>query len=440
MTKAVPTTATPARTTTAAARTVSAMAAAAPEPRRDLDPAAMATTDALDTAPPMPTTVLEIDPNWITFSTPPSPPTSNGSVPDPLAHLNAVLTITDPRGTAALQEATRWLTTEKQVIGLPTETVYGLAGDARSALAVSRIFAAKRRPSDNPLIVHVASLTMLEDLVGKAAITPVHQRVMAAYWPGPLTLLFPIRAGVLPPTVTAGQSTVAVRFPAHPVARALIAVSGCPLAAPSANASGRPSPTLASHVVRDLDGRIPLVLDAGQCACGLESTVLSVQDPARPVVLRPGGVTVEQLAATLGVDVACHSGHVADAATPAAPGMKYRHYSPRARVIVVENSTSSAVAAVCGRYARVGVLRTVSPVAVPGTVDFDARADPVKELFRALRWLDDQGVDAIVVEGMDDAHVGRAFMNRVRKAASEIVDARALTGAAAASSASSSAR
>ncbi|KAI9184517.1 hypothetical protein H9P43_003570 [Blastocladiella emersonii ATCC 22665] len=382
----------------------------------------------------MDTAVVAVDPAWFQFPAAPTEPTSGN---DPLAHLDAAPVITNPVGRAALERAAHHLVAESQVISMPTETVYGLAGNALDARGVARIFAAKQRPSDNPLIVHVASLAMLRALLPGGEIPKSHVPLMQRFWPGPLTLLFPAAPGVLPPTVTAGQPTVAVRFPAHPVARALIAVAGVPLAAPSANSSGRPSPTLAEHVKTDLSGRIPLILDAGQCDCGLESTVVAVTP--NPVVLRPGGVTVETLRGVPGFErIVCHSGHVEASAVPEAPGMKYRHYSPTAPVHLLLQPTAGAVReqieAIRGDSnltAVVGWVRTVDTVAADAWLEaavqsgsvlaFDAREDPNRELFRALRWLDERGVAGIVVEGTPEEHLGRAFMNRVKKAASVVV-------------------
>ncbi len=221
------------------------------------------------------------------------------------------------------------------VVAIPTETVYGLAANALSASAVGRIYAAKNRPSDNPLIIHISSLDMLAGLYPAGwELPPIYEQLARELWPGPLTILVP-RSPLVPDAVTCGLPTMAVRMPAHPVALALIAACGFPLAAPSANSSGRPSPTLASHVLDDLGGRIPLVLDGGPCTCGVESTVLDgLRSP--PAILRPGGVTREQLVRYPGLEaVQTYRRDFVDEqleAAPTTPGMKYRHYSPNAQV------------------------------------------------------------------------------------------------------------
>ncbi|KXZ42995.1 hypothetical protein GPECTOR_108g190 [Gonium pectorale] len=226
-----------------------------------------------------------------------------------------------------------------EVVAIPTETVYGLAANALSASAVSKIYAAKNRPADNPLIVHVSSLAMLASLYPPGWSLPaIYTAAVAELWPGPLTILLP-RSPLVPDAVTCGMPTMAVRMPAHPLALALIAACGFPLAAPSANSSGRPSPTLARHVLSDLDGRIPLVLDGGPCTCGLESTVLDgLRSP--PAILRPGGVTAERLASYPGLSgLQVYRRDFVDAAleaAPTTPGMKYRHYSPSAPVLLLD--------------------------------------------------------------------------------------------------------
>ncbi|MEK4882718.1 MULTISPECIES: L-threonylcarbamoyladenylate synthase [Paenibacillus] len=199
----------------------------------------------------------------------------------------------------AIAEAATMLR-EGGTVAFTTETVYGLGADARNTAAVEAVFAAKGRPSDNPLIVHIADTAALDELV--AEVHPKAAALMAAYWPGPLTVVLPVREGVLSPCVTAGLDTVGVRMPDHPVALALISATGCPVAAPSANRSGRPSPTLASHVMEDLAGYIDGVLDGGAAGVGLESTVVQVQPDGKVAVLRPGGITSEQLAAVVGAE------------------------------------------------------------------------------------------------------------------------------------------
>ena len=220
------------------------------------------------------------------------------------------------------------------LVGMPTETVYGLAADATNPKAALSVFAAKGRPADNPLIVHISDLSQLPGVVRE--VPERAKKLLSAFWPGPLTMILE-KAPAIPAEVTAGLDTVAVRFPVHPVARALIDAAGRPLAAPSANLSGRPSTTTAEHVLHDLQGRIPLILDGGPCQVGLESTVVDLsRGPA--VLLRPGGVTREMLEAALGEPVALGKGvmePLPEGEKALSPGLKHRHYAPRAQVVVV---------------------------------------------------------------------------------------------------------
>lgn len=200
----------------------------------------------------------------------------------------------DQQALADLQAAAACIR-QGQTVAFPTETVYGLGADARSTAAVEAVFVAKGRPSDNPLIVHIAHRDQLDTLVTE--VNDTAEALMAAFWPGPLTLVLPVRPGAVSPRVTAGLDTVAVRMPDHPVALQLIAAAACPVAAPSANRSGRPSPTLAAHVREDLDGRIGGIVDGGPTGVGVESTVVQVGDDGTVTILRPGGITAEQLSA-----------------------------------------------------------------------------------------------------------------------------------------------
>lgn len=322
------------------------------------------------------------------------------------------------------------------VVAFPTETVYGLGGSALDDQSVRAIYAAKNRPADNPLIVHVASVEQIQRIILPElhTIPKVYHRLIERFWPGPLTILLPMEAGspVLQ-LVTTGQTTVGVRMPSHPIARALIAMSDTPLAAPSANASTRPSPTLASHVKHDLDGRIPLILDGGACLVGVESTVVDgLCDP--PMLLRPGGVSLE--------DIQKHGGpeweHVIVAKKTAGklepvrtPGMKYRHYSPTARVVLFVDcgDGKSAVSRyLAGSHAKCALLRgakfaLAAEMGIEATEISigDTAADMARSLFRALRDADDKDVDVILVEGVEEQGDGLAVMNRLTKAASEII-------------------
>ncbi|KJZ78766.1 hypothetical protein HIM_02157 [Hirsutella minnesotensis 3608] len=250
------------------------------------------------------------------------------------------------RAVEALEPAARLLRTSDTPVAFPTETVYGLGADATRSDSVKGIYSAKGRPSDNPLIVHVSDLEMLRGLLGPGGELPARYRpLLERFWPGPLTILLPLpRPSPLAPEVTAGLGTFGVRMPSSPLALTLIKLAGVPLAAPSANASTKPSPTLAQHVMDDLDGRVELILDGGPCRVGVESTVVDgLCDP--PVVLRPGGVGIQDLRRCPGwesVVKAYKDRSEEGKAAPRAPGMKYKHYSPKAKVVLYEASDSKA--------------------------------------------------------------------------------------------------
>ncbi|KAF9032176.1 translation factor [Hymenopellis radicata] len=346
----------------------------------------------------------------------------------------------------------------KQPVAFPTETVYGLGALALDSTAAARIFTTKGRPSDNPLIAHVSSLKMLHTLIPPSYALPrTYQVLMKHFWPGALTLLFPSDPNVVPPILTANHPTVAIRMPSHPVARALIAITGAPLAAPSANSSGKPSPTRAEHVLRDLNGKIGIILDGGACDVGLESTVVDGLHPDGNLrVLRPGGVTVEDITRVLHENLAgdplkvlVHSRDYADQQmeqAPTTPGMKYRHYSPAVPVTLLLTVTQPPAGAEALDAAsflsslrpkntshplKIGVLSpTDSPL---GQFDLNVEgiewqrfylgptSDPsvtAQRLFDGLLTLEQAGVDLILIEEIDDAKEGLAVMNRVRKAAS----------------------
>ena len=301
------------------------------------------------------------------------------------------------------------------LVAFPTETVYGLGVNALDRAAVQRLFAAKQRPSTDPLIVHVASIESLSSLVSGLPESVPH--LARRFWPGPLTLVVS-RSAHVPDEVTAGLSTVAIRVPRHPVARALITAAGVPVAAPSANLFSRPSPTHASHVVDDLDGRIDFVIDGGPTTIGVESTVLDLtRDP--PTVLRPGAVTIEMLRDVLGrVDassglVSLASGQGIDGSKPS-PGMMEKHYSPRAMLTLYEGDAavlSSLVAAGVAAVARgksVGIIAAEEDRAVLASLASDRRVHlhtlgsqdtpdiAATQLYATLRALDREGVDVIL--------------------------------------------
>ena len=320
---------------------------------------------------------------------------------------------------AALAEAASILR-RGGLVAFPTETVYGLGADATSPHAVQGIFRAKGRPPDNPLIVHFASAGQLPPL------SPAGRRLAASFWPGPLTLIIP-RLPAIAPEVSSGLDTLAVRVPDHPVARMLIEQAGVPLAAPSANQSGRPSPTTGDHVLADLGGRIDGVLDAGPTRVGLESTVLDLTvEP--PAILRPGGISLEDLRRVL--PETCVAGPTAGPVR--SPGVRHRHYAPRARLVPVDGAGSGAVAELKrlvrrlrGDGLRVGALLTADLARVDLGADLvrsmGSRADlatVAAELYAGLRAVDEAGVDVILVEwDFPATGLGRAIRDRLARAA-----------------------
>ncbi|KAF7558327.1 hypothetical protein G7046_g5840 [Stylonectria norvegica] len=393
-------------------------------------------------------------------------------------------------GLAALKAAAEALRDTDTPVAFPTETVYGLGADATRSASVKGIYAAKGRPSDNPLIIHVCDLHMLRTYLGAAeqdsihdAIPSIYRPLLERFWPGPLTILLPNPTpSKLAPEVTAGLETFAVRMPESPLALSLIKLARVPLAGPSANASTKPSPTTAQHVMDDLSGRIKLILDGGSCPVGVESTVVDgLCDP--PVMLRPGGVGMDELRSCPGWEGVIkgykdqsEEGKVA----PRAPGMKYKHYSPKARVVLYEASYEKGTAGVlasdidAARGAingnavngnteprRIGVIRTrrwasgaglqcanlvrshddnqldgapyevfegdfvnQSGERIGQVLDIDLGRDTegiARGLFSALREFDRRGADTIFVDGIaDQIDIAAAVMNRLRKAASEI--------------------
>ncbi len=318
------------------------------------------------------------------------------------------------------------------LVAFPTETVYGLGANALDENAVEGIYKAKGRPADNPLIVHIADTMIIESLAG--VIPKVAPMLMDAFWPGPLTLLMP-KSALIPSIITAGLDTVGIRMPSNPIALALIKKAGIPLAAPSANSSGRPSPTLAKHVIEDLSGKVDVIIDGGSTRVGVESTVLDITvNP--PMILRPGGVTLEQLQQLLGkvgTDSTLSPDHGEDL-VPRSPGMKYRHYAPNAALLLIQG-LPELVASEISRRAElynhegsfVGILTTeeTAPFYEPDLYSYckilslGSRKEPeslAANLFRCLREFDEKGVEIILAEAPDINGIGQAVMNRLIKA------------------------
>lgn len=323
----------------------------------------------------------------------------------------------DPATFAAAIAAAAAILRRGGLVAFPTETVYGLGAHALDPAAVARIYAAKGRPSFNPLIVHIADAGELPRLA--RTVSPLAQRLAAAFWPGPLTLVLP-RQPIVPDAVTAGLDTVGVRVPAHPVARALIAAAGLPIAAPSANAYTRVSPTTAAHVIAQLGDRVELVLDGGPATVGIESTVVDVSG-AQPVLLRPGGIAAERIEALVGplLRVAAMAG---EAPRPA-PGMVDRHYAPRARLQPFAAEQRQVVweqlAALLAAGRKVGLL-AFSTEAVQATVAWcmpNDAAGYARELYAALHALDAAGCELAFVERLPGGPAWEAVADRLRRAA-----------------------
>ncbi|MGE5582333.1 MAG: L-threonylcarbamoyladenylate synthase [Bacillota bacterium] len=305
----------------------------------------------------------------------------------------------------------------------PTETVYGLGAVYNNDKALREIFAVKGRPADNPLIVHIWKTGQLAELTGE--VSSKAGCLINRFWPGPLTIIFPKRPEVSP-VVTAGLDTVAVRMPSHPVARELLRLTGIPVAAPSANLSGRPSPTRGSHVIEDLNGKIDFIIDAGPCSSGVESTVVSLAS-AQPLILRPGSVTREMLEAVLKEPVGLVLPGEID--RPQAPGMKYRHYAPKAPATLVEGENHRIVETINSLLSkkstgqRMVVLSSTENIKEYKTewvLDLGSRNDPAtiaNRLYDLLRFCDHLAADHIYIEGIPDQGVGTAVLNRFRKAA-----------------------
>ena len=313
------------------------------------------------------------------------------------------------------------------LVAFPTETVYGLGGDATNPEASHKIYSAKGRPSDNPLIVHITNMKALEEMVEEVPQTAY--ALAERFWPGPLTMIFR-KNDRIPYETTGGMDTVAVRMPSDPIAQALIDASTGYIAAPSANTSGRPSPTQAEHVAQDLSGKIDMIIDGGPVNIGLESTIVDLTEDV-PMILRPGYITLEMLREVLG-EVRIDPGLIAadSERKPKAPGMKYRHYAPKADLKVVEGKTDAVVQTInrlceelVEKKKQVGIIATEETkehyrqgivISIGARDDEEAIA---RHLYGILRQFDELGVDAIFSESFAAAGMGQAIMNRLLKAA-----------------------
>ena len=313
-----------------------------------------------------------------------------------------------------------------ELVGMPTETVYGLGANALDEEAVKKIFEAKGRPGDNPLIVHVSSLEEIPPLVRE--IPDAAKRLMEAFWPGPMTLILP-KSEKIPSCVSAGLDTVGIRLPASEAARDLIRESGCPIAAPSANRSGRPSPTTAQHVFEDMDGRIPMILDGGDSEVGVESSVIDATGEV-PVILRPGGITpemVEEVLGSVAVDEHVMS-PLAEGDIVRSPGMKYKHYAPKAKTVIFDGKAENVIAAICARYDAAAAAGETPAILGFDEHDFGGRTrislgsvkrpqEAAARLFAALRELDERGETVALCEAVEATGIGLAVMNRMGRAA-----------------------
>lgn len=313
------------------------------------------------------------------------------------------------------------------LVAFPTETVYGLGADALSAEASEKIYAAKGRPSDNPLIVHIADFKDMERI---AASMPLEAKLLSdAFWPGPLTMIVR-KNDLVPYETTGGMDTVAIRMPSHPIALDLIRRSGRYIAAPSANTSGKPSPTLAEHVALDLDGKIPMILDGGPVGIGIESTIIDLTEEI-PMILRPGYITPEMLSKVIG-EVKMDPGIIASDSTkkPKAPGMKYKHYAPKADLVLVDGEEKKVVAKInaltkeaMAAGKKVGIIGTDETIDCYNqgeVVSIGTRSDEdsiARHLYSILRQFDDMDVDMIYSESFATPRIGQAIMNRLLKSA-----------------------
>ena len=320
-----------------------------------------------------------------------------------------------------VKEAARAITKGK-LVAFPTETVYGLGANALDEAAVKKIFKAKSRPADNPLILHISEFSQLRVL---AKHLPRDAQLLAKkYWPGPLTIVVE-KSDLVPSVVTAGLPTVAVRMPSHEVALALIKTAGVPIAAPSANLSGRPSPTTAEHVIEDLYGKVDIIIDSGPTDIGLESTVINIS--RKPyLLLRPGRITLESLSKCIPIKLHPALKKTTKPKRPESPGMKYRHYAPRGKLILLVGDRTKLIGVINQMSKEFKEAGLTVGVFSPFKAEFEAdravlcygsKEEFAKKLFMALREFDSYDIDIILVAGISAKGLGRAVMNRLEKAA-----------------------
>jgi L-threonylcarbamoyladenylate synthase len=329
-----------------------------------------------------------------------------------------LLRVKDPKQDISAIQAAASVLRKGGLAAIPTETVYGLAANALDPKAVAKIFQVKNRPADNPLIVHIAELDQLPSLARN--IPQAAYDLADAFWPGPLTMILP-KQDCIPDIVSAGLDTVAIRFPSHPVASAVIRESGLPIAAPSANLSGSPSPTNARRCVEDLSGKVEVIIDGGDCSVGVESTVITLADNT-PRLLRPGFVTLEQLCSVLGnvaVDKAVLY-KLEDNTKASSPGMKYKHYAPKAKVILLDGETDAFVQFVNNLEEKdVWALAFGDEAArlnKPFLLIGNTPEEQARNLFERLRELDDKGAKTVYARCPKKTGVGMAVYNRIIRA------------------------
>ena len=315
-----------------------------------------------------------------------------------------------------------------EIVSFPTETVYGLGAIATSQEAVLKVFEAKGRPSDNPLIIHISDIHQMTSTVEE--VPEIALTLAEAFWPGPLTMILKAKPGIYAPALSAGLPTVSFRMPNHPNTLELITKVGIPLVGPSANLSTKPSPTKVEHVFEDMNSRIRGIVDGGSSTVGVESTVIDLTNEEGPVILRPGVITKEQIESVIGPIQSSVTTKTGEKEVPKSPGMKYRHYAPETPVLIVEGTVESFEKAtqeaqkngkIVGIMAQ-NVIVDAIEIGVEGTYKMGTSVDDMnRSLFDALRTLDHLGLDIILAQGAPETSVGIAYMNRLKKAASTII-------------------